>query len=161
MGQQQLFVKMAMHAWDVHIRRTNKLLDELSDEDLLQEIAPGKNRALYLLGHLTAVHDGMLPILGLGERQYPQLDEAFIKNPDRTVTELPSAGELREWWSNINSQLAVHFNNMQPAEWFQKHSLISAEDFENEPHRNKLSVLINRTNHLSYHLGQLVLLKKK
>lgn len=160
MGQ-HLFVKMAMHAWDVHIRRTNKLLEELSDEDLLQEIAPGKNRALYLLGHLTAVHDGMLPILGLGVRQYPQLDEAFIKNPDRAVTELPTAEQLREWWHNINSQLAVHFSSLQPAEWFQKHTLITQEEFEQEPHRNRLSVLINRTNHLSYHLGQLVLLKKK
>jgi hypothetical protein len=30
-----------------------------------------------------------------------------------------------------------------------------------EPHRNKLNLLMNRTNHLSYHLGQLVLLQQQ
>jgi hypothetical protein len=37
---------------------------------------------------------------------------------------------------------------------------MTEEDFEKEPGRNKLSVLINRTNHMAYHLGQLVLLKQ-
>jgi hypothetical protein len=150
---------MAMHAWEVHIKRTNKVFDGLTDEQLFQEIAPGRNRVIYLLGHLLAVHDGMLPILGLGNRLYPQLDEAFIKNPDRTIADLPAAAQLREWWSNINNQLAEHFQRLQPGEWFYKHTLISDEDFQKEPHRNRLSVLINRTNHLSYHLGQLVLVK--
>jgi len=35
---------------------------------------------------------------------------------------------------------------------------VSDEDFSKEPHRNKLNVIINRTNHMSYHLGQLILL---
>jgi hypothetical protein len=30
----ELFVKMALMSWDSHISRTNKLLDELSDEIL-------------------------------------------------------------------------------------------------------------------------------
>jgi len=44
--------------------------------------------------------------------------------------------------------------NRQPDEWFAKHSAVSAEDFAKEPHRNKLNILVNRTNHHSYHLGQ-------
>lgn len=43
----------------------------------------------------------------------------------------------------------------------QKHSAVSEEDFAKEPHRNKLNLLLNRTNHLSYHHGQLVFLKEK
>lgn len=160
MDQQQLYVKMTLHAWDVHIKRTNNILNDLTDEQLFQEIAPGKNRAIYLLGHLTAVHDGMLPIMGLGERLYPQLDEAFIKNPDRIVPDVPAAKALREGWINISTQLAELFNALPVGEWFQKHTLISDEEFLKEPHRNRLSVLINRTNHLAYHLGQLVLAKK-
>jgi len=34
------------------------------------------------------------------------------------------------------------------------------EDLAKDPGRNKLSVLINRTNHMAYHIGQLVLYKK-
>jgi hypothetical protein len=36
---------------------------------------------------------------------------------------------------------------------------ISEQDFAKEPMRNKLNVLINRTNHLAYHYGQLRLIK--
>jgi hypothetical protein len=46
-------------------------------------------------------------------------------------------------------------------EWFTRHNNVSAADFANEPHRNKLNIIINRTNHTSYHLGQLVYLAKK
>jgi hypothetical protein len=47
---------------------------------------------------------------------------------------------------------------MSTADWLDRHMSISAEDFKREPMRNKLNVLINRTNHESYHLGQLMLL---
>ncbi len=36
---------------------------------------------------------------------------------------------------------------------------VSDEDFEKEPHRNKLNIIVTRTSHLSYHTGQLILLK--
>ena len=42
-------------------------LDSLSDEQLQKEIAPGKNRGIYILGHLIAVHDDMLAILNWAE----------------------------------------------------------------------------------------------
>jgi hypothetical protein len=48
---------------------------------------------------------------------------------------------------------------LKPEEWFEKHTAVSAEDFINEPHRNKLNIIITRTSHLNYHTGQLVLLK--
>ena len=59
-----LFVKMAIAAWDTHMARTNKLLGELSDDTLAAPVAPNRNTGTYLLGHLVAVHDGMLPALG-------------------------------------------------------------------------------------------------
>jgi hypothetical protein len=36
---------------------------------------------------------------------------------------------------------------------------VSPEDFAKEPHRNRLNVLISRTNHMANHIGQLLLLK--
>ncbi len=151
---------MALDAWYSQVKQTDALLDKLTDEQLQAEVAPGKNRGIYLVGHLTAVHDRMLPLLGLGERLYTQLDDSFITNPDNPNSQLTSAAELRTYWKNINSILAERFSGLQADEWFQRHNSVSAEDFSKEPHRNKLNLIISRTNHLAYHLGQLVLLKK-
>jgi hypothetical protein len=156
----QIMVKMALDAWNAQLKNGNDLLEKLPDEQLMNEVAPGRNRGIYLLGHLIAVHDRMLPLLGLGEQLYPQLNEPFLKNPDNAKAAMPSAKELRQYWKNINSTLADHFSKMQPDAWFQKHTSVSAEDFAKEPHRNKLNILLSRTNHLSNHLGQLVFLKK-
>jgi len=159
-NKEDLFVKMVLHAWDLNNKRVTKTFDSLNDEQLLDEIAPAKNRVIYLLGHLAAVHDMMLPLLGLGERQYTQLDEAFVDNPDREIADLPSPEQLRTHWLNINEVLAKQFASLTAADWFTRHSMVSEEDFAKEPHRNKLSIVISRTNHASYHLGQIVLVKK-
>ena len=159
MEQQQLFVTMAIQGWESYIRRTDQLFAGLTDEQLLKEIAPGKNRGIYLLGHLTAVHDRMLPMLGLGEPLYPQLEKPFLSTPDKSGLAFPSSQELRQYWSESNRKLAEGFAALTPHEWFQRHTAVSAEDFAKEPHRNKLNLILNRTGHLSYHLGQLVLLK--
>mgnify|MGYP001593613464 CR=1 FL=1 len=151
---------MVLDAWNSKIKETDALLDKLSDEQLNNEVAPGRNRGVYLLGHLVAVHDRMLTLLGLDERSYAQLDKAYLTDADKPGTELTPAKELRQYWKNVNSVLASHFSKMQPEDWFGKHNSVSAEDFAKEPHRNKLNVLISRTNHLSYHLGQLAFLKK-
>ena len=160
MNREDLFVKMVLNAWELSIKRANTTLESFTDEELLTEIAPGKNRVIYLLGHLTAIHDMMLPLLGLGKRQYPQLDEAFVSKPDKTIRELPSAKELRGYWTNTNEMLISKFQQLSAEGWFQKHASISEEDFAKEPHRNKLSVVITRINHLTYHTGQMVLAKK-
>ena len=157
---QQLFVRMALDAWNIQIDRTNKLFNALSDDQLRQEVAPGRNSGIYLLGHLTAVHDALFPLLGLGEKLYPQLDEIFIKNPDRSGLEKPEAKQLRNYWNDVNEKLQKRFNNFSIEEWLQRHTAISEADFEKEPHRNRLNVLLNRTNHLANHLGQLIFLKK-
>ena len=101
----------------------------------------------------------MLPLLNFGEKLYPSLSEPFIKSPDKTISELPPAKELRANWSKVNEVLAEKFGTLKPGEWFQKHNSVSAEDFIKEPHRNRLNVILTRISHLSYHLGQFILLK--
>lgn len=160
MADQQLFIKMALDAWNVQVDRTTKLIDSLSDDQLQQEVSPGRNSGSYLLGHLTAVHDALFPLLGFGQRLYPQLDEVFVKNPDKSGMPKPPAQVLRNNWSEVNKKLSNYFNQLGLEEWFQKHNAVSDADFEKEPHRNRLNVLLNRTNHLANHLGQLILLKK-
>jgi hypothetical protein len=156
-----VFIKMALSAWDTYNARVNKLIDTVSDEQLIAETAPGRNSGIYLLGHLIAVSDGLFPILGFGERLYPQLDKIFLENPDRSGLEMPSINELKEYWKKVNAKLTDHIIQMPADEWFTRHNNVSEADFANGPHRNKLNIIINRTNHTSYHLGQLVYLVKK
>jgi uncharacterized damage-inducible protein DinB len=152
----QLFVTMALNAWEASVKRTSKIFDSLTDEKLMQEVAPGRNRGIYLLGHLAAVNDGMLKILGFGDRLYPHLEKTFLEDPDNPETAMPSIAELRSYWKNSINALNEHFKQVQPDDWFTRHMAVSEADFEKEPHRNKLNVIINRTNHMEYHRGQLV-----
>jgi len=155
----EIMIKMVLDRWLALIKNFDTVLDLLTDDQLQKEISPNKNRGIYLLGHLTAVHDDMLPLLNFGEKLYPSLSEPFIKSPDKSVSEIPSAKELRASWNKVNEVLAEKFATLKPDEWFQKHNSVSAEDFIKEPHRNRLNVIITRTTHLSYHLGQFILLK--
>jgi hypothetical protein len=155
----QLFVKMVLDAWFTQVKEATNLFDQLSNDQLQQEVSPDRNRGTYLLGHLAAVHDRMLPLLNFGEQLYPELMD-YLNLPDKSMTKTINTDTLKEYWMNINATLAGRFNDLQVDEWFQRHNAVSAENFLKEPHRNKLNVVISRTNHLAYHLGQLVLLKK-
>lgn len=155
-----LFVKMALDAWNTQASRADKLIKSLSNEAISRETAPDRNSGTYLVGHLTAVHDAMIPLLGLGDKLYPQLEEPFLKNPDKSGLEKPSIDDLRLYWNTVLAVLTNHFNELTAADWLSKHTTVSQEDFLKEPYRNKLNVLISRTNHLAYHLGQLAYLKK-
>ena len=155
-----LFVKMVIDAWETQNSRVDKLLEELSDEQLATETASGKNSGVYLIGHLTAVSDGLLPILGMRRRLYPELEEVFLKQPEKSGLEKPSIADLKNYWRNVNLKIREYFSEMRTEDWFGKHVAVSAEDFAKDPQRNKLNVLLSRTTHQSYHLGQLINLKK-
>ena len=157
---QEMFAKTVLRAWTMNVTRVNDLLESLPDDVLKQDVAPGRNSGVYLLGHLTATHDGMIPLLGFGSKLYPQLEKPFY-SPDKSGNEFPSIAELKKYWKEVNDRLAEHFSQLEPEEWLTRHTSVSAEDFEKEPHRNKLSVLISRTTHMSSHLGQLIFLKPR
>ncbi len=159
--QQTLFVKMAVDAWSNEMKAANALLEKLSDEQLMREVAPARNRGIYLLGHLTAVHDRMLALLRFQDVMHPELDKPFLDEADKVATDLPPVAQLRHQWKTVNDALLDHIKRLSAEEWFTRHASISAEDFQKEPHRNRLNVLLSRTSHLAYHRGQLVLLADK
>ncbi|HMT27796.1 MAG TPA: DinB family protein [Bacteroidia bacterium] len=156
----QTTVKMIMDRWNASIKNYDNLLNSLTDNQLVNEITPGKNRGIYILGHLIAVHDDMLILLNMGEKLYPQLHKIFIDSPDKAVSKIPAATELRACWNKQCEVLKQKFENLQQEEWFEKHTAVSEADFINEPHRNKLNIILTRTTHLAYHTGQMVLLKQ-
>jgi len=155
-----LQTKLILDNWYSTVANTNKLLNELTDEQLNNDIAPGRNSGVYLLGHLTAVNDRMLPLLGFEEQAHPHFTEIFLTSPDKSGKQMPSASELRTYWKESTERLDKHFKNLRPEEWLHRHTAVSEEDFQKEPHRNKLNVVLGRTTHLSNHLGQMLLLKK-
>lgn len=158
-NQQEFVAKLALDAWNTQLSRADKFFKAHTDEQLQNEIAPNRNTSVYLLGHLTAVHDAMLPLLGLGEKLYPELENTFIKNPDKSGIEKPSVKELRNCWQEVNTRLSQKLSGFSMEEWLKKHNAVTDEEFKKEPHRNKLNVLFSRTNHIAYHLGQLAFLK--
>src|SRR5580698_6462450 len=159
MTNEEILRVTVLNSWKIAINRLGKTLSELSDEQLQQHFAPGKNRVFYLLGHLTATHDRMFPLLGIGERLHIKLDEPYIANPDRVIGDPLSATELRRAWAEVNDKLIKVFEGFTLEGWLQKHTAVSDEDFIKDPMRNRLAVVMNRTSHASYHSGQAVLAK--
>lgn len=159
MTNEELLATTALNSWKLVIGRFDQTLAECTDEQLQNRIAPDKNRLFYLVGHLTAVHDRMFPLLGLGERLYPELDEVYITNGDRSRADPVSASDLRKAWAEVNSRLTAAFEKFTPKDWLQKHTAVSTDDFAKDPTRNRFAVVMSRTNHASYHSGQAVLAK--
>lgn len=101
----------------------------------------------------------MLTLLDMGEKLYPELNELFLKSADKATAQIPSSAELRTFWANKCEAINQKFESLTTDQWFEIHTAVSAEDFEKEPHRNKLNIIITRTSHLQYHMGQMILLK--
>jgi hypothetical protein len=83
-----------------------------------------------------------------------------VSNPDRFLPDTLSGAELKRIWDDIDEFLWAEFSKLSPSEWLQKHTTVSQEDFVREPHRNRFTILLSRTGHLAYHLGQAILAKR-
>ena len=156
MNGDETFVAIAVNAFKLNLERADKLFAGLPAEGLLKEVAPGRNRLIYLWGHLTATHDRMIELLGLGERLHAEFDALFLGAADKTL-ELPAAEEMKKTWDAVNGRLLQGLATLSASDWLKKHGAVSDEDFAKEPLRNRFSILLSRANHLSYHLGQAVL----
>src|ERR1700686_1134034 len=124
MTSPKLSVQVAINSWRLVVERANKIFSTLTEDELLKEVAPGRNRLMYLWGHLTAIHDAMLPLLGLGKRLYSEFDVAFVINPDKSQTVTPSHEEIRRAWITVNGELSKGFEKMSQSDWLQRHSAV-------------------------------------
>jgi hypothetical protein len=159
MTNEELLIATALGSWKQIIGRADSVVGNYTDEQLDRHIAPGRNRVRYLIGHLVAVDDRLFPGLGIGERLYEKLDAAYLTNPDGTLPDPVSTEELKKAWFDVHSKLTVAFEQMTAAQWLERHSAVSEEDFAKEPLRNRLAMLLSRTNHVSMHVGQALLAK--
>ena len=161
MSTENSLIDAALRGWKSNVERVDNLFGTLSAEQLEQQVASGKNRMIYLWGHLTATNDRLLPLLGIGERLHPELDAMFISKPDRSVELTATAQSLKAAWDKINQTLWEGFSKFSPADWAGRHTAVSEEQFKREPNRSKFTVLLGRTAHMSYHIGQAMLARPK
>lgn len=59
----------------------------------------------------------------------------------------------------MNAAVASAVEKFSVDDWLKKHTAVSDEDFSKNPTRNRLAVFLNRTNHASFHTGQIALTK--
>ena len=161
MNNEQKLIDAALRAWKLNVERVEKSFDGLSDEQLQQEVAPGRNRLIYLWGHLAAANDGLFPLLRIGPKMHPELDAPFLSNPDRVAATLPSGAEVKKAFREIHDALWTAFGKWSASEWLEKNSAVSDEEFLNEPHRNRYAGLLSRTTHMAFHHGQIVFAKPR
>ena len=141
MTSDEVLIQTAISSWEQIINRVGTLCSSCSEEQSLVEVASGKNRILYLWGHLTAVDDALFSILRLGERLHPELDAIFIAQPDRSVS-LPTSTEIAKRWEDVHIELLSRFKTLTSKEWLDRHGNVSPEEFEQKPTRNRLAVLL-------------------
>jgi hypothetical protein len=99
MTTEKSLIDSALRGWKSNVEQADKLFGGLSPEQLEQEVVPGKNRLIYLWGHLAAVNDRLLPLLGIEERLHPEFDGMFISNPDKSVQLTVSADQTEpQFW---------------------------------------------------------------
>src|SRR5882762_1878170 len=91
----------------------------------------------------------------------PGTRRMFISKPDRSVELTLTAQSLKSAWDKINEKLWEGLSKFSAADWAGRHTAISEDEFKREPNRNKFTVLLGRTAHMSYHVGQATLARPK
>lgn len=136
MASDDALIQTAISSWEQVIKRVAILCLSCSEQQLLVEVTPKRNRILYLWGHLIAVNDAMFSVLRLGERLHPELDAVFIAQPDRSVP-LPTSAEIAKCWQYVHTELISRFKTLSSKEWLERHGNVSPEEFEGNPARNR------------------------
>lgn len=157
MTNDEILIHSALSVWRLYDTRIIRAFHPLSEAELQKEVAPGRNRLLYLWGHLTAVSDSLFPLLTIGPKLYPDLESMFLSNPDGAVSNYYTGAQVKEASAQIHQALWHAFNRWTVREWLAPHA--AAKHLNGDPTRNRFSVMVNRTAHMAYHLGQAILAK--
>ncbi|MFH7018647.1 DinB family protein [Flavobacterium sp. FlaQc-47] len=135
-------------AWLLQNRKISDLVRKLDDEDLTKDVAFGRNSGLYLLGHLIASNDLLLPLFDFGEKLYPEYEKIFLCCPDKCAQNFPTVKELKSHWFALNEYLNLKFASIN-----EEQGIIESDKF-----CHQLKTMLTIINHQCYHLGQLAFL---
>jgi hypothetical protein len=143
--------------WKTYNGRMQKVLDSLDAEHFNKPIFPGSNSPSWILGHLVDTDDALIELFGIGTRKYPDLKTIYNHERGTNQNGHLSKEELTKRWKEIVAELDKAFSAWTEAGWLSRHTAVSEEDFQKEPHRNKLNVMLSRVGHKASHLGQIAL----
>ena len=132
-------------AWLLQNRKISDLIHKLNEEDLKKDVALGRNSGLYLLGHLIASNDLLMPLFDFGEKMYPEYEKIFLCCPDKYAQNFPTVKEVKSHWFSLNEHLILKFASINEKQWI----------MEDEKSFHQLKTMLTIVNHQCYHLGQL------
>ncbi len=144
--------------WKDMIQWGSNYLNLLTDDDLLLPIAPGRNHALWVLGHLIESEDELSKYLGHGEMRFPEYETLFGMNSQLlTPDQYPSPKQLREQWVKVIHKNTRLFHAIRDAEWDEPHALIKGKP-EDDFYGWKGRCIHLWIIHSHYHFGQIAIL---
>ncbi len=145
--------QLIVNQWFKSTEQIKIKLEKVTDPQFHSEWHSESNKVSWIFGHLFHAATNMMEILGI-HHSFPNLKTEYGNGTDGKAGSL-GKNELFELWSKMDDILHTQFHLMNQDDWLSKHNNVSAEDFELDPTRNKLNVLLTRLNHQYMHLGQL------
>jgi uncharacterized damage-inducible protein DinB len=146
--------------WETYNRLTQKTIETISEENYNTPIVNGGNSPSWILGHLADTDDALLELFGIGKRLFPDLKKIYHHEKGSNQSGQLTKTELTKQWTAIRAELDKAFKSWSENEWMSRHTAVSEEDFKNQPHRNKLNVMLSRVAHKASHLGQIAMQEK-
>ncbi len=153
-------LEICLLQWETYNRRTQKLIDTISHENFNKPVVPNGNSPSWILGHLADTDDKLLELFGIKNRMFPELEKIYHHERGINQTGHLSKEELTAKWKAITAALDHAFKSWSESDWMSRHTAVSEEDFNKEPQRNKLNVMLSRVSHKASHLGQIALQAK-
>lgn len=152
-------LQICLLQWNTYNRRMKTVIEEITKANFDKPLVTGGNSPSWILGHLVDTDDELLKILGIRKRMYPELHKIYHHRRGTNQKGHLTKKELLKKWNVILAELDKAFSSMSESDWHARHTLVSAEDFKKEPHRNKLNVMLTRVGHKASHLGQIAMQK--
>jgi hypothetical protein len=132
-------------------------VDGVTQEESLIQPTPGGNCLNWVVGHLVAIYDQMLPLLG----QKPVMEEGALKRYARGTPPLENPAEALDFqalltaWSDASNRVDAGLAGVTP-EMLDKPS----QSPTNNPNETVRSLLPTILFHQAYHAGQTGILRR-
>ncbi len=82
-------IKQVLNAWAAQNKAVNAFFDKYEAGAYMKEVAPERNRAIYLLGHLIAIMTGYYRYWGLVKSFFHSLKQYLFPRPTKPLQKFP------------------------------------------------------------------------
>jgi len=150
-------IQVCLLQWTTYNTRMQKMMDATSEQNFSSSITPNGNSPSWLFGHLVDTDDKLLELFAIRSRLFPELEKIYHHDRGTNQTGHLSKAELTTKWKAITAELDKAFKSYGEEDWMGRHTAVTKEDFEKEPQRNRLNVMLGRVSHKASHLGQVAM----